>query len=107
MKNLWTNHQQRAIARAYARFSERYPGWSEALFDQHFLYQRLRLLLEGGLTLPDATGLASWWANHIGLSEASRARWMPDLVPAACVFLELLRAELSPHPAQRKLAASA
>lgn len=107
MKNAWTNYQiQQAIARAYRAFREGYPQWPEALFDEHFV-QRLGLLLQGGLTLPDATGLASWWAKHLGLGESTRARWVPELIPAACAFLELLRAELSSRLPQRKLAPTA
>ena len=95
MKNALTHYQtQQAIARAYRAFREGYPGWPEALFDEHFV-QRLGLLLEGGLTLPDSSAMASWWAEHLGLGETTRARWIPELIPAACAFLELLRAELT------------
>lgn len=96
MKRSWFNAPaEQALERAYSAFAERYPEWVAALFDRHFLSKRLRLLLRGNLTLPGATVLALWWADHLGLSEPSRTRWAQEITPAAAFFLEALRAELA------------
>lgn len=94
---------QQALVNAYAVLRQHNPQWAEALFDEHFLFGRIQLLLRSDFTLPDATTLASWWADHLGLSQTARARWIPQIIPAARLFLETLHSELY-HTVQPRLA---
>jgi hypothetical protein len=96
---------QQALGSAYTALRLHHPQWAEALFDEQFLFGRFQFLLRGNFTLPDAATLASWWADHLGLSEATRTRWIPQIIPAARLFLETLRSKLEPT-AQSRLAHS-
>lgn len=93
---------QQALARAYTTLHQHYPQLAEALFDEDFLFGRVKFLLRNNFTLPDATTLASWWADHLGLSEAARTHWVPQIIPAARLFQETLRSELY-HAVQPRL----
>ncbi|HEY3474010.1 MAG TPA: hypothetical protein VGK56_05325 [Anaerolineales bacterium] len=89
----WNQKQARwqaAVDQAYARFAQKYPEWSNALFDEHFLAQSATTFLAGqpATTAQDAARVAAAWNQQFGpASPAVSERRIADLTPAAADFL--------------------
>lgn len=91
----WNQKQvewQAAVSQAYALFAEKYPEWSNSLFDEQFLAQSGVTFAAGWQPL-DAAGLASAWDKQLGpASPAVSQKRVSDLTPAAADFLKWTRA---------------
>ncbi|HEX6387256.1 MAG TPA: hypothetical protein VF177_21530 [Anaerolineae bacterium] len=84
---------QLAVHQAYASFSQKYPQWSNALFDQHFLTNWQ------STSFPTATKMAAAWDEQLGpATPVIRQRRIAELTPAATDFLNWLEAALQPAP---------
>lgn len=85
---------QKAVANAYGRFAARYPQWTEALFDAHFVARHMTSLvaqreMAGGLLEPQ--DLAEAWAQQLLYPDQEmRGRHMNEMVNAAAEFLRLV-----------------
>jgi hypothetical protein len=75
-----------AFENAYRTFTQRYPQWKAALFDEHFLRSRV---VNRQAQQIDSQGLADEWAQQFQANQASRNRNIHDLLPAARDFLKL------------------
>jgi len=88
---------QVALARAYTAFARRYPQWAATLFDEPFLRGAAAPLLARCLMRdkpPQASELASAWADQLAWRGETRAQGLAEVTPAAADFLQELTAEL-------------
>lgn len=88
---------RQALAGAYGSYATRYPQWSRALFDEHFLSGRACPYLvayERGEAERDPAALATLWADQMWTRAEKRQRRILAMTPAAACFLNLLDAEL-------------
>jgi hypothetical protein len=99
----WVTEKQRrrrfrqALARTYGSYSTRYPQWTSALFDEHFLTGRAYPFLNAygqGDADRDPAALAKLWAEQMWFSPEKRQDRALVMTPAAACFLNLLDAEL-------------
>ena len=90
----WNQKQaqwEAAVGQAYALFAQKYPEWSNSLFDEQFLGQGVTLA--AGPQPLDTAGLASAWDRQLGpASAAVSQKRVDDLTPAAADFLKWARA---------------
>lgn len=88
---------EKAIKTAYTHFQQTHPEAVESLFDGHFVQQHLAPVLgqrlNGGCTA-DVNWVAGLWAAHLGISEPTLKRQLPEISPTITAFLCQLRAEL-------------
>ena len=80
-----------ALSRAYTAFARNYPQWTASLFDEHFLTHRAAPFLACCLArdaAPDPAGLATVWADQLGLEGERRQRRIAELTPASAAFLD-------------------
>jgi hypothetical protein len=75
-----------AFENAYRAFTQRYPQWKAALFDEHFLRSRVANRKAQQI---DSHGLVDEWAQQFQVNQVSRNRNIHDLLPAAQDFLKL------------------
>lgn len=96
---------QRAIARAYATFTQHHPKLAASLFDEHFLQHGAAAVLTRFLqyTTPlDADKLATAWAKQLGpASQAISELRMAELTLAAADFLAWFDLEIRQSPLLR------
>lgn len=88
---------EQAIKTTYTRFQQSHPEAVESLFDGHFVGQHLAPILEhrlNGGCPADLNWVAGLWAAHLGLSEQTLKRQLPEISPTITAFLCQLRAEL-------------
>ncbi len=88
---------RRATVSAHVKFAVRYPEYTAALFDEHFLANRAADLLERYITSenpPKAVELARAWAEQIYMSEGTKVALVSELTPVASNFLFMLETEL-------------
>lgn len=85
--------RRRAVRRAYKQFAQRYPRWSQSLFDQYFVEHIAADVLTDGLLRPRA--LAEAWTRQLRYrDEAQRRRHIRQILPVAQLFVRLVRAEM-------------
>lgn len=91
----WNQKQaqwESAVGQAYGLFAQKYPEWSNSLFDEHFLAQG-GVTFAGGWQQLDPAGLASAWDRQLGpAAPAVSQKRVDDLTPAAADFLTWARA---------------
>lgn len=83
-----------AIQHAYNQLSERYPEWTDSLFDKWFLSHRAAPLLADS-TPPTAIELAVAWDQQLGGSAKRRADRIAKIMPVVSEFLHLLEEALA------------
>ncbi len=88
---------QLAFTRSYAAFSQHHAQWTNALFDEPFLTGSAAPLLARCLLRdnpPSGAELAAAWADHLALSDQTRAKWLAEATTVAGDFLATLEREL-------------
>jgi hypothetical protein len=88
--------RKRALHSAHLIWSKRYPEWSAAFFDAHFLRTRVIPLLvacQDELATVDPVILAQAWADQFPGAENRHPRLIAELTPAAADFLQFVVAE--------------
>jgi hypothetical protein len=97
VQNWLAQRQQRQIIvqatlRAYTAFSEQYPEWAAALFDQYFVTQQVAPRL---IDNPEPTELAQLWVEQISWSNPEKKqKLVAELTPVVCDFLRLVANQL-------------
>lgn len=88
--------RKRALYSAHLIWSKRYPEWSAAFFDAHFLRTRVIPLLvacQNELATVDPVILAQAWADQFPGAENRHPWLIAELTPAAADFLQFVVAE--------------
>ena len=82
---------EQAVGQAFQSFSNEYPGWTAALFDEHFLKNSgmpiLHRLFEGSMGLL-AEQLAEAWVEQFYVSYRVRRDLVREFKPMAARFLQ-------------------
>jgi hypothetical protein len=88
---------RQALAGAFGSYAVRYPQWSRALFDEHFLSGRASPYLVAygrGEAERDPAALATLWADQMWSRVERKQGRIRAMTPTAACFLNFLDAEL-------------
>lgn len=90
-----------ALSTAFNKFEQSYPQWSASLFDADFLEKEgasilAQFLLRDGH--PDASQLATLWADSLNIHKERRIILTRELEPVAADFLDYLAQALRAEP---------
>lgn len=102
--------RRRAAVRAHVKFEKRYPEYSAALFDEHFLANQADNILSRYISSerPQVSfELARAWAGQVWMNEDSKAALILEVVPAAADYLRLFESALSGRDVVGEMAAQA
>jgi hypothetical protein len=92
---------KRALRKAFKQFEDKYPEWSESLFDLGFFETEgfpiiAQFLLPDGY--PNPSKLATLWAKFLNLSSERHTVLIRETEPAAAEFLDDLARALKSEP---------